>query len=35
MQGRFSGMSEEKVRMVQGEVERNLRLLKAEAEGTC
>jgi pyruvate ferredoxin oxidoreductase beta subunit len=35
MQGRFSGMTEEQIKVVRGEIERNLRLLKAEAEGAC
>lgn len=35
MQGRFSGLKEEQIKTVRGEMERNLRLLKAEAEGIC
>ena len=35
MQGRFSSMSDDKIKVMQGEIERNLRLLKAEAERTC
>ena len=33
MQGRFSGLKEEQIRTIRGEMERNLRMLKAEAEG--
>ena len=35
MQGRFSSITEDTIRVIRGEIERNLRHLKAEAEGTC
>lgn len=35
MQGRFSGMTEERIKAVRAAMERNLNLLKREAEGTC
>ncbi|MDD1725086.1 MAG: thiamine pyrophosphate-dependent enzyme, partial [Methanospirillum sp.] len=35
MQGRFSGMTEDRIKAVRAAMERNLNLLKREAEGTC
>lgn len=34
-QGRFKGILEDQVKTIRAEMERNLRLLKLEAEGTC
>ena len=34
-QGRFKGITEDQVKTIRAEMERNLRLLKLEAEGTC
>lgn len=35
VQGRFKGITEDQVKTIRAEMERNLRLLKLEAEGTC